>query len=188
MAVLPKVIILHGNGGVRIDQHWFPYLRREMELLGVEVVAQNLPDSWLGRERFWLPFVRDTLQADTNSIIVGHSSGAAAAMRYAETNSIYGSVLISAYHTDLGIPTERISGYFKRPWDFEAIRQNQNWVVQFAATDDPYIPIAQARHIRNQLKSEYYEFEDRGHFIGSNAKIFPELVSVLCQKILKAKA
>ena len=32
-----------------------------------------------------LPFMREQLQADANSIIVGHSSGAEAAMRFAET-------------------------------------------------------------------------------------------------------
>lgn len=78
-------------------------------------------------------------------------------MRYAETNHIFGSVLVSAYHTDLGIRSERMSGYFDDPWDWQAIEDNQHWVAQFASTDDPFIPIEEARYVHEQLDSDYHE-------------------------------
>jgi hypothetical protein len=47
---------------------------------------------------------------------VGHSSGAEAAMRFAEGRRVAGLVLVAACHTDLGLPSEAVSGYYSRPW------------------------------------------------------------------------
>lgn len=44
----------------------------------------------------------------------GHSSGAEAAMRFAETHHVKGLVLVSACVTDLGDENERLSGYYNR--------------------------------------------------------------------------
>ncbi len=51
------------------------------------------------------------------------------AMRYAETHRILGSALRRGYYTDLGIEAERLSGYFDTPWNWEAIKQNQRWIM-----------------------------------------------------------
>eukprot|EP00960_Hanusia_phi_P047910 758651-Hanusia_phi.AAC.6 len=68
------------------------------------------------QEKIWLPFMKNELGADENSIIVGHSSGAEAAMRFIEEHKVRGVVLVAACHTDLGLPSEAISGYYNRPW------------------------------------------------------------------------
>ena len=36
----------------------------------------------------WLPFMKDELGVDENTIIIGHSSGACAAVRFAETHKV----------------------------------------------------------------------------------------------------
>ena len=63
---------------------------------------EDMPDPYEAKQTIWLPFMRDVLKADERSIIVGHSSGAEAAMRYAEENKVRGIVLVAACHTDLG--------------------------------------------------------------------------------------
>ena len=40
------------------------------------------------KESIWLPFIKSELGGNEESIIVGHSSGAEAAMRYAENNKV----------------------------------------------------------------------------------------------------
>lgn len=177
-----KIVLIPGNGGGGPTDNWFPYV--QTELAGVEVVAREFPDNQLAREAYWLPFLKDELQADENTILVGHSSGAIAAMRYAEKNQLLGSVLVGVYHTDLGMEHEKASGYFDRPWDWEAIRNNQKWSVLFASTDDPWIPIEEPRFVSQQLGSDYREFDDQGHFGGDYHKeSFPELVEALRNKV-----
>jgi hypothetical protein len=105
-------------------------------------------------------------------------------MRYAEKNRILGSVLVGAMHTDLGMETEILSGYYNRPFDWAAIAHNQEWIIQFASIDDPWIPIEEPRYIHEQLNSEYYEFADRGHFGGDRIVLeFPELVAAVKKRL-----
>lgn len=178
-----KVILIPGNGGEGLNDHWFPYLKEELEKLGVCVIASEFPDSELAREAYWIPFLKENLQADEQTILVGHSSGAIAAMRFAERNRLIGSVLVGAYHTDLGLPKEKQSGYFDREWDFEAICRNQKWILQFASVDDPWIPIEEARFVHEKLHTEYYELPG-GHFGKEEQKlVFPELLEALKEKL-----
>lgn len=180
-----KVILIPGNGGGGPNDNWFPYLKKELEGLGVEVVASEFPDNYLARESYWVPFLKNQLHADDQSILVGHSSGAIAAMRLAETDKLLGTVLVGAYHTDLGITTEKQSGYFDRPWNWDAIKANQKWIIQYASENDPWIPIEEARFVHTKLDTEYHEFLDQGHFGGDYIKLeFPELLGSLKSKIL----
>jgi predicted alpha/beta hydrolase family esterase len=139
-----KVIFIPGNGGGSPKDNWFPYLQKELEKLKMKVIASEFPDNDLAREAYWIPFL-NTLKADENSVLVGHSSGAIAA-RFAETNRLLGSVLVGSYHTDLGLSTEKLSGYFDRPWNWESIARNQKWIIQFAALDDPWINLEKPRN------------------------------------------
>ncbi len=81
-----------------------------------------MPDPSDAKEEIWVPYILNTLKADENSILVGHSSGAEAGMRLAEKNKLYSLILVSACYTDLDDESEKISGYYDRPWEWEAIR------------------------------------------------------------------
>jgi len=152
--------------------------------MNIPVIASEFPDNLLARESYWIPFLKDNLKADEQTILIGHSSGAIAAMRFAEQNKIIGSVLVGAYHTDLGSPAEIQSGYFDRPWNWNDICNNQQWIIQFAATNDPWIPIDEARYVQGKLDTEYYESNDQGHYGGDYLKLeFPELWTALSKKI-----
>lgn len=179
-----KIILIHGNGNSTPYDNWLPYVKVSLERLGFTVIARQFPDAELAFASSWLPFLKNELHADDNSVLIGHSSGALAAMRYAENHKILGSILVSAMYTDLGIESEKLSGYFDQPWQWDSIKNNQQWIVQFASTDDPWIPIEEPRFIHKKLSTEYYECTDQGHFGGNNNKpTFPELVKAFTQKI-----
>lgn len=181
----PKVIIIPGNGGGKPSDNWFPYVEQRLREKGYEVFNQEFPDGLLARESYWIPHLKDYLQADQNTILIGHSSGAIAAMRYAEKNRILGSILVGAYHTDLNMETERMSGYFNRPWDWSAIRRNQQWIAVFASVDDPWIPIEEPRFLKKKLKPDYFEYMDQGHFGGDYYRPeFPEIVDYISKVTL----
>ena len=180
-----KVILIHGNGGCTAADGWLPYAERELRALGLEVVNRTFPDNVKARAGIWLPFI-EALGADDRTILIGHSSGAVAAMRYAETHRLLGSVLVAVCHTDLGDPGERASGYYRAPWRWADIRAHQQWIGIFQSLDDPHIPVAEARFIAAQLESQYFEFADRGHFV--DREPFTELVQFVRRKIAAAPA
>ncbi len=142
-----KIIMIHGNGSSTPDDHWFPWVKAHLEAMNFDVSACQFPDTQLARAAYWLPFLKNELQVDQNTILIGLSSGAIAAMRYAESNKLLGTILVAGYHTDLSMKRERLSGYFDEPWQWDTIKNNQEWVIQFASADDPWIPIEEARFI-----------------------------------------
>lgn len=179
-----KVIFIPGNGGGSPTDNWFPAVKRELEAIGLDVISEEFPDNDLARASYWIPFLLNDLKADENTILVGHSSGAIAAMRLAEKNRILGSVLVGAYHTDLNMDKEKQSGYFDRAWEWDSIKNNQQWMVLFASQDDPWIPVEQSRYIHIQLNCEYHEYKHEGHFGGDyNKSTFPELSHAIIRNI-----
>lgn len=177
-----KIILIHGNDTLRWNYAWMPWAAEEFKKLGLEVIAETFPDSIIARKAYWLAFLRERIFADEQTILVGHSSGALCAMRYAEEQQILGSVLIGTAYTDLNDPLEKQSGYFDTPWDWEMIKKNQQWIIQFDSTDDPYIPIEEPRHVHKMLDTEYYEFDNRGHFFKGQDR-FPELIERVKEKL-----
>ena len=102
-------------------------------------------------------------------------------MRYAETHRVLGSVLVGVCHTDLGDPFEAASGYYRDPWQWPQIRDHQRWIAIYQSTDDPHIPVAEARFVAAQLKCSYFEFTDRGHFV--DTREFPEIVAYVRRQL-----
>lgn len=182
---ISKIIFIPGNGGgdINAPDGWFPYLKREFEKIGLNVISQNFPDPIRARKKYWMPFL-EKLGADEDTILIGHSSGAVAAMRFAETHIILGSVLVAGEYTDLGMTSEKVSGYYDDPWDWEAIRRNQKWIIQFHSIDDPFIPVSEARFIHENLHSRYFEFTDGEHFGYPTPKLeFPEIIDLIRTKL-----
>jgi len=179
-----RVVLLHGNGGGSGEDNWFPWLKYKLEKLGAACETPNLPDPIEAKSSKWLPYIKDVIKADENTILVGHSSGAVAAMRYAENNKLAGLILVGTYYTDLGYDDEKASGYFDEPWNWEAVKKNVPWTWIFASQDDPYISIDEPQFIRDKLSADYFEFKDRGHFgYDKDAAEFPELLEKLKEKL-----
>ncbi|XP_078413005.1 serine hydrolase RBBP9 isoform X2 [Cetorhinus maximus] len=109
---LCRAVIVPGNGvGDVVDSNWYKWVKDQLKQIpDFQCLLQNMPDPLTARKTIWLPFMEKTLQCDEQTVIIGHSSGAVAAMRYAETHRVYGIILVSAYTSDLGNATERKSG------------------------------------------------------------------------------
>ena len=71
-----------------------------------EGVLRNMPDPIEAKRSIWLKFMSEELGIGPNDIIVGHSSGAVAAIRYAETTqvcSLLKYMFLSSYYTFNGV-------------------------------------------------------------------------------------
>lgn len=182
----PRIIIIPGNGDSHIEtDHWYAWVRDELRSKGYEVVAEDMPDPIMARASIWLPHIEHVYKADENTIIIGHSSGGVAALRYLETHKLQGAIVVGINYSDLGDEGEKASGYYDTPWQWDKIKENAGWIAQYASTDDPYIPIDQPRLIHEKLQTEYYELSDRGHFMieqNSLNNTFPKLIKLIVSK------
>ncbi|XP_006860701.1 PREDICTED: putative hydrolase RBBP9 [Chrysochloris asiatica] len=181
-----KAVIVPGNGGGDVNTHgWYGWVKKRLEQIpGFQCLAKNMPDPITAQESIWLPFMETELQCDEKTIIIGHSSGAIAAMRYAETHRVFAIILVSAYTSDLGDENERASGYFNHPWQWEKIKANCPNIVQFGSTDDPFLPWKEQQEVADKLEAKLYKYSDCGHFQNTE---FHELISVV-KSLLKVPA
>ncbi len=184
-----KVIILPGNGCTNVlRSNWYGWLHQALNSAGITCIAENMPDPYNARRNIWIPFIKDTLKADEDTILVGHSSGAQAALRYAEEHKVRGVILVAATYTDLGDAGERASGYYplnqetENLYNFAAMRENCKLWYQFHSDDDCFIPPAEAERIRDGLGltagDQFKMFSGRSHFFDAP---FVELVDRIKQ-------
>ena len=165
--MLPRAIILPGNGCTPVeDCNWYSWMQAQLTRSGKfsEVVLRDMPDPYEAKEEIWIPFIKSEMKVDENTIVIGHSSGAVAAMRLLEHTAALGCVLVSTCHTDLGCESERISNYYSRPWQWDKIKSNASWILQYHSEDDYLIPIGEADYVAENIESEYTRYPNRSHF------------------------
>lgn len=170
----PRIIFIHGNGTEHWSFGWAPWFKKELEVLGFDTFFETMPDSIIARSEYWLPFLKDHVKAGENDVLVGWSSGAVAAMRYAEDNKVKGSILISPCYTDLGDDMEKQSGYYDKPWQWEKIKANQEKIALIWGYDDPYIPQTEFAFIADRLNPTQTKIHGGRHF--SERTEFPEVL------------
>lgn len=175
----PRFVFVHGNQSTHWSFAWAPWLKAELEKMSFETFFETMPDSIIARSEYWLPFLKEHVGVDENDVIIGWSSGAVAAMRYAEDNKILGSILVSPCYTDLGDEMEKQSGYYDKPWQWEKIKLNQDKIALIWGDDDPYIPQSEFEFIAERLSPTQIKIPGGKHFIEQEE--FPELLQYLKQ-------
>ena len=186
-----RVILIPGMGCYPVAQsNWYSWFANEINKRpSVKCVLRDFPDPNKCRESIWVPFLKEEIGLDEETIIVGHSSGAACAMRLLESSKVpklRGAVLVASAYTDLGDENERRSEYFNRPWNWEAMKTGAKKIVCFHGEDDHLIPVDEARHIANKLQCEsfeYFEMKGKSHFFYP----WDELLDVVDEMILNNK-
>jgi predicted alpha/beta hydrolase family esterase len=197
VAATPTVIICPGNGCSDIrDSNWYGYLYEQLKQREIPCICDDFPDPLHARRDRWIPFIRSMAEkhasSEDNVILVGHSSGAQAALRYAELYPVQACVLVSATYSDLGDAHERASRYYPQPgaggkennpYQFDLMKENCPIWHQFHSNDDPFIPLHEAEKIRDGLQltadSGYHMLPGRSHFFKFDPKLL-EVILELC--------
>ncbi|KAK3845278.1 MAG: retinoblastoma binding protein 9-like protein [Linnemannia gamsii] len=190
---MSRIILIPGNGSDNVESSiWYSSVINALTdakdpetghaLFPGGNFLRTFPDPYDAHEEIWIRFMEDKIEIGERDVVIGHSSGAAAILRYVETRKVKGVVLVSAYHSDLGDASEREAGYFNRPWNWDAISRNVEWITQFASPSDHLVPIDEQRHVASKIAGvDYIELPNRGHFISE--RVFPELVANVIQKM-----
>lgn len=194
------LMIIPGNGGGDIKYgnfYYWLYKKLKSQYPKANIICENMPDPNLAREVFWIPFIKSKIQQAQNEnkrvYIVGHSSGAVALMRLMEHTRITGGFIVAGCISHLNDETELLSGYYpkqpdskeERPWLWEKMKQNSEFIINLGSVDDCFIPINEIREITNMLGlvkgKSYYEFpKGYSHFMTNE---FPELYNIINESI-----
>ncbi len=178
-----RVFIIHGwESGP--TEHWFPWLRSELEKNGFEVLMPQMPNTFSPKQNQWVSHLREIIgEVNENTFLIGHSLGSITILRFleglAENQKVGGAIFVAGFSESLGIVSE-IENFFEKQVDYEKVKAHCKNFVTINSDDDPWVPVEKGEIIYAKLGGEFKLFHKCGHFsLGTGNNEFPELVEEL---------
>ena len=176
---MKRVFIIHGYTGSP-NIVWYPWLKKELESLGVEVKVLKMPNPFFPRKQKWIKTVRDSIgDLNTETYFVGHSLGANTLMHYfAEMSGevkLGGVVFVSGPYsmpaTSIRNLYYRIAlrSFFNRPIEFRALSNIVGKTIVVHGDNDMIVPLSQSEYIAQKLSAPLVVVKKGGHMIATEA-------------------
>jgi len=157
-----KVIIFHGTGG-NPDVAWYPWLAGRLRERGFDVEVPHYPGVNVEPIASFLPKVLAAHRFDEETVLVGHSGGAAlllALLEHLEV-TVAQAVLVAGYCTR---PNESEEPVLQEKYDWDAIRAHVRDLYFINSAEDPYgCDAGQGRAMFDRLGGTQIVRND-GHF------------------------
>ncbi len=175
-----RIVLIPGYKATA-KSNFFPWLQDELHRQGHEVLIPNLPNPEAPDRDEWTKALLDQVGAiDDETIIVGHSLGGAAALRFleaAEAKSTPHALVLVA--TPWMIASEQFRGFFMTELDHEILMWKASKMAVIHSKDDKIIPFDHAEKYARVLHSRLIEAENAGHFQGTEYPILLQLIEEL---------
>lgn len=183
-----NALILHGTSS-NSDGNWFPWLKKELEKIGWNVWVPDLPDADRPNVKKYNKFMfnNKNWKFDSDSVLIGHSSGAVAILgllQHLPPNvKVDTCILVGAFKNDLSWPNLR--GLFEETFNLEFIKKKAKRFVFIHSKDDPHCPPEQAEYLAKRLGGKLIMKEKEGHFNlekGPKYKKFPLILKIVRER------
>jgi predicted alpha/beta hydrolase family esterase len=182
-----NAIILHGRPSTDeyfnlkypspSNAHWLPWLQQQLLLNGVHAQTPEILEPYLSKYENWAREI-ERCGADSETVLVGHSFGGGAILRWISENRDVkaGKIILVAPFLD---PHGEVRPAFDFEIDPAAVSRTISGITVFHSDDDkPYIQDS-VKLIKEKLKDfKYVEFQGHRHFTLKSMKTheFPELL------------
>lgn len=187
--MLPNVIIIHGAYGYP-EENWFGWLKQQLNSLDINCHVPALPTPQGQSLNSWLDvFRRETQGLITDkTILIGHSLGAAFALKWLEKNPnpLYSLILVGTFLGSVG--NEKFDSinksFFLTEPNWDLIKNCCHKIYCYHGENDPYVPRSQFDFITSNLAARKIIVSNAGHFNTASGYIqFPQLLLLLTQLI-----
>ncbi len=177
-----KVILLHGKD-TDPNGKWYQWFLKTLQEKGIDAVVPALPNASDPVLDEWLQEL-DAAEPDSETVLVGHSRGGMAVLRWLERQPVQARVrkviLVGANSGDVAdrhIPAETNHGFYTEDgYDFTQIKTHCDDFVVMHSTDDHVVPFSNGEKNSAALDAKFLVFNDRRHF-GTGIDQVPELIS-----------
>ena len=181
-----KAIIVHG-WDFNPNMHWYPWLKKELEKKGFDVIVPKMPNTSEPQIEDWVSHLKKVVgKLDEETCFVGHSIGCQTIMRFLEKedyNGKIGKVIFVAGWFKLDNledeEVEAIAGpWINTPIDLDKVKQKISKLTVFLSDNDPFGFLDyNAKMFIDKLDSKVIIEKNKGHFTEEdNVKSLPEVL------------
>ena len=177
-----SVILMHGKN-TNPSQKWYPWLKEKMNENNIYFKAPALPNPDNPEINQWINELEKT-KPNENSILIGHSLGGVAILRWLEkqkNNFKVKKVILVATNSgksEKRDKTENNKGFYtEEGYDFKKIKSHCNEFTVLHSKDDEWVPFEAGVENAKGLDAKFLQFDDRGHFGSKLPK--PEIPELL---------
>lgn len=162
-----RAIIIHGWESAP-DQHWYIQEKVALEEMGYEVEIPAMPGGSFPIEEEWVAVIAN-LKPDNNTVLVGHSLGVPAILRFLEKANVVidRAFLIAGFASplDLDYPNaDYPTRFVDHDFSWELIKQKSSDFLVYNQLDDPWVPISKGKELASHLNVELIEVPGDNHF------------------------
>jgi len=164
---MKNIFIIHGAYGSP-KENWIPWLRKELEKEGREVITPKFPTPKGQNLKNWLNiFKKYENKIGEGTILVGHSIGATFLLSLLEKlqSPIAATFLVSGFTGPLCLPEfDKINQSFaEKEFDWQKIRANSPLFFIIHGDNDPYVSKEKAQELAKKLKTKIDFIKNGGH-------------------------
>lgn len=160
-----NVFIIHGIYGGP-EENWFPWLKKELELLGCKVFVPKFPNPSNPKLNEWMEFFdKYANYLNKNCIVVGHSMGVAFLLGVIEKYKIRAAFFVASVTP--GIKNKyswQMKTFIDKKLDWNKIKNNCSKFFIYNSGNDQYIPLSKGEELAENLDSKLIIVKNAGHF------------------------
>lgn len=159
---MKKVYITHGYTA-NPERNWFPWLKKEVEKLGIECECLAMPDSHCPNPQTWLAHHKQMLKIDKNTLLIGHSLGCIALLNYLAVSQqkVNHAIFVSGFYQKLpNLPElDEFANFYANQ---TACLPKKSYVI--CAQDDRVVAHTFSDNLAQHLQADYIRLTSGGHF------------------------
>ena len=186
---MKTIFIIHGWGGSP-NEAIHKWLKENLEQKGYKVIAPEMPDTDEPHIDVWVNKLKEIINPNEEVVLVGHSIGCQAILRYLEDlpgEQKVGGVVLLAPWTNLNMVAIEEEGeesvavareWIDSPIDFEIIKGHiKGKITAIFSDDDPVVPLHEKEIFAEKLGAEIIIEHKKEHFTEEGGVV--ELASLL---------
>jgi predicted alpha/beta hydrolase family esterase len=185
---MKKAVFLHGTDGAP-DDHWFPWLRKQLENSGYEVFAPTLPENHTPNWNVYEAFLKQSGWDFTDNLLIGHSSGTTTILNLLMSDwfpKVKASVLVGTFLNEKLTKTAdwyepgQFDHLFVQDFDIEKIKSKCSKFIFVHGDNDHACDYNDAKDFCHKVGGEFITIKNGGH-LGSSSGITksPELINAM---------
>lgn len=190
---MKKAVLLHGTDGTPND-HWFPWLKRELEKCGYEVFAPTLPENHTPNRDTYDESLKNFNWDYSGNLLIGHSSGTTTILNLLMADwfpKVKASVMVGTFLNEKltksadWYESGQFDNLFVQDFDIEKIKSKCPEFIFVHGDNDHACDYGDAKEFCQKLGGDFITIKNGAHLSGSSGiNEIPEIVEKLAEKDL----